>query len=408
MTTTASHSTSPSRLAAVVVAAMTASVLPVFMVGALAVQIRRDLDLTDQALGLAIGSYFLVATVTSISLGKVTDRFGWRRGLRAMGVLSAVASMGIATLANSWPLLIMFLSVAGVAQAIGHPAGNLALATGIPERRKGLAFGVKQAAVPIATFSGGLAIPTLALTVGWRWAFAVAALFAVGAALMVPRNIDAGPPTRPNSTQRAHTRFLLLLAAAGACGAAAANSAAAFLTTATVDSGLSDSTAGKLLMIGSATALAMRLASGWIADRFGRGTFPMMTGMFLVGSLGIAMLATDSVTLLIIAVALAFGGAWGWTALFHFAIVTSNRGAPAAATGLSVIGLYIGATVGPPSFGILVSWTSFDVGWMIASLVALCGVGFLTAARRSLAHTGASSPQVHGDAGFSEPTEPVG
>ncbi len=54
-------------------------------------------------------------------------------------------STDIATVANSWPLLALFLAIRGVAEAIGLPAANSALAKGIPVSRPGLAFGVKQA-----------------------------------------------------------------------------------------------------------------------------------------------------------------------------------------------------------------------------------------------------------------------
>ncbi len=129
-----------------------------------------------------------------------------------------------------------------------------------------------------------------------------------------------------------------------------------FQTRAGVDSGLSKSRAEQLLMIDSAPAVAARLGSGWIADRFGRGTFSMVTGMFLVGSVGVDMLTTHSVTVL------TFGGASGWTALSHFAIVASSRGAPAAAIDISAVGPYVGTLVDPPLFGTLASRTSFDVG----------------------------------------------
>jgi 4-diphosphocytidyl-2-C-methyl-D-erythritol kinase len=46
------------------------------------------------------------------------------------------------------------------------------LARRVEVARRATAFAVKQSAIPAAMLLGGLAVPALALTVGWRWAFA--------------------------------------------------------------------------------------------------------------------------------------------------------------------------------------------------------------------------------------------
>lgn len=35
---------------------------------------------------------------------------------------------------------------------------------------RGLVFGLKQAAIPLATMLGGVSAPAIAVTLGWRWA----------------------------------------------------------------------------------------------------------------------------------------------------------------------------------------------------------------------------------------------
>src|SRR5205823_1137887 len=68
---------------------------------------------------------------------------------------------------------------------------NLTLARSVPAHRLGLSFGVKQAAIPLATLLAGAAVPAVALTVGWRWAYVIAAGLAVLALVGAPR---AGEP----------------------------------------------------------------------------------------------------------------------------------------------------------------------------------------------------------------------
>ena len=75
----------------------------------------------------------------------------------------------------------------GLGNAISHPATHLLLAREVSQNRQGLAFGIKQAAIPAATLIAGLAVPLVATTVGWRWAFAGGAALVLCVALLVPK-----------------------------------------------------------------------------------------------------------------------------------------------------------------------------------------------------------------------------
>ena len=66
--------------------------------------------------------------------------------------------------------------VAGFANGMVHPAGNLAIVRGVSAARRGAAFGIKQAAAPLATLLAGLAIPVFALTSVWMLAAMVVAV----------------------------------------------------------------------------------------------------------------------------------------------------------------------------------------------------------------------------------------
>ena len=77
---------------------------------------------------------------------------------------------------------------------LGQLASNLTLARSVPASRLGLSFGIKQAAIPIATLLAGAAVPTVALTIGWRWAYLIGAAVALLAAARDPaRRRRPGP-----------------------------------------------------------------------------------------------------------------------------------------------------------------------------------------------------------------------
>ncbi|MGH3368229.1 MAG: hypothetical protein ACRDOY_13630, partial [Nocardioidaceae bacterium] len=73
------------------VSVTTLGVLPAFLVGALAVQIRRDLDLGPAGIGLAAATLFAVTGVLARPGGVFVQRIGAGWGLTLTGLLAAVS-----------------------------------------------------------------------------------------------------------------------------------------------------------------------------------------------------------------------------------------------------------------------------------------------------------------------------
>jgi predicted MFS family arabinose efflux permease len=68
---------------------------------------------------------------------------------------------------------------------------------------------------------------------------------------------------------------------------------------------------------------------------------------------------------------LAFGAGWGWPGLFNFAIVKTNPGAPAAATGITQTGASGGAALGPLIFGLVLQGYGYTAAWIFCGSFAL-------------------------------------
>ena len=88
---------------------------------------------------------------------------------------TAVCCCWSALVAQSLAILLGLLAVAGLANSVSQPAINLFMADQVPLDRQGLAFGIKQSAIPAAVLVSGLALPVLALPLGWRATFAICA-----------------------------------------------------------------------------------------------------------------------------------------------------------------------------------------------------------------------------------------
>ncbi len=386
-------SAGPSGLAdlGVVVAAVTAISLPTFLVGTLAVQIRSTMHFGAPELGLVVGCSYAASTLSAAPSGNLAERLGGVRMLRAAVVTSAVTLVLVAVGAHSWPELALLMILAGTASSAGQVGSNLFLARRVQLRRQGLAFGLKQASVPLAALLGGLAVPGLALTVGWRWGFAAAAALALVAAFALPR------PRLSMSQRRAAARSrgtpepaapLIALAVGFGLTLTACSSLGAFLVTSAVAGGISGALAGLLAALASATAVVVRVVVGAMADHRHGGHLLFVVTMVILGSAGFALLSVGSALRLPVLLApgavVAFGIGWGWNGLFNFAVVSSHPAAPARATGITQTGGRLGSVVGPLLFGLLVAHVGYGWAWGVAAIEAVLGAAAMLGARRLL------------------------
>ncbi len=88
----------------------------------------------------------------------------------------------------------------------------------------------------------------------------------------------------------------------------------------------------------------------------------------------------------------AFVAGWGWSGLFTFAVVSDNPSAPAAATGITHTGVFIGAAVAPPVFGLLAERASFSAAWMATGMSLLIAAALVLYARVHLRGRGPRHP----------------
>ena len=374
------------RVLVAVIAITTAGVLPVFLFGGLAVQISGDLGLTAAAKGQVVFGYFTVSALSSAWSGRMTERFGPPKLMRAAAVFAGLSSVAVST-AQSFGWILAAVAMGGLANALAQPAANALVVHHVDVSRRGFALGVKQSAIPVATLVAGLAVPAVGLTIGWRWAFVGGGVIALAAALLIPAT-DETITVRAKSKLLPGTLRPLLVLSLGSClGAGVANVLGAFMTSSAVDAGISPGVAGGLLAAASALGLGLRLASGWLADRRDGGHLTAVAFMLIGGGIGIVGMAFDHTTVLVIGTLLAFGSGWSWPGLFNLAVVSYYPRTPAAATGITQTGSYAGGAIGPLTMGFLVEQVGYDRAWMFFAAVAVVGGLIVLSARRLLEGT---------------------
>jgi cyanate permease len=348
----------------------TAGMLPGFLLAGFAVQIRNDIGLSLTSLGVLIGTFFGVAAAVSPTMGRLSERAGWATGLRLAALMTAVSLAGVGWVAESTVTIAAFFIIGGVASALGQIASNLTVARCVHPRRQGLVFGLRHAAVPAAALLAGLAVPTIALTVGWRWGFRGGVLLAIVAAISIPRNeqphivnpprprLDGGSP-RPATPMR----LLVLLSVAVGLGTGGVDTVASFIVSYAVHEGVGEDNAGFLLALGSLLGVAARVIAGWLIDRISHSDLTAVAAMISTGAIGVVLLNVGGTPGFYAGALLAFAAGWGWAGLFTFAVVKDNPEAPAVASGVTQTGKYIGAALGPPIFGMLADRVSFTAAW---------------------------------------------
>lgn len=369
----------------VAAAAMTTlGTLPVFLLSAQAVLIREDLRFTETQLGLAVSVFFGAAALASLSAGQLAERLGRRWSTVLAGGLAAVGTLGIAVAATSYPVLLGWLVVAGLANAALQMTSNVTLARSVPPDHRGLAFGVKQSAIPVATMIGGIAVPAVGVALGWELAYAaaaVAAAFVVLMGLRVQRG-DAQPRASHAVRESAPTGALLTIAVVMTLASAAVNSLGAFLPVWAFRVGLDPGTAGWLLAAVSAGCIVARIGLGLAADRRDGRNLPVVASLMAVGAVGLVLLAGTSTTSLLLGAFLAFTVGWSWPGLMLFAVVRVGRDSPAHASGAVQAGAFLGGASGPLLFGLLVTATSYPTAWRAAATALLLAAALSLLARR--------------------------
>lgn len=380
----------PPMLAAIAVT--TAGQLPVFLTGALAVQIGRDVHLPASGLGFAVAAFFGCSALCNAWFGKLTDRIGGVTVMRYGLVPAVVALLLIGLGIRNWQGLIGALVIAGVANGTVQPAANRYLTRVVASGRQGLAFGVKQAAIPAATLLGGVSVPVVGHTVGWRWAFIGAAALTVCVGLLIRRPAGVARAAASRATAAAPERAafarrpLVVVALGVGLGSAAANAMGAYFVLSAGTINISDSTAGLIAAAGSAVSLLVRLAVGLRADRRTTGHLELVAGLCAFGAVGPLLLATGQPGLLLVAAVIGYGAGWGWAGLVNFAVASSHRAAPARATGLTGAGASTGACVGPLVFGLLADHVGYRPAWILVTALMLAA-GTVIALGRHALHT---------------------
>jgi MFS family permease len=364
-------------------------VLPTFLTGGLVTQLRDDLAVDVAQIGLATASLFVTTSFFAPTGARIARRIGTSRAIVVAPIISGV-SLAIGAAAMNFAWLVAAMIVGGMANAIAQPVASIRLAEFVHSRSLGLAFGIKQAAVPSAALFAGLAVPTIAVTVGWRWVWFTAAMLAVLAAVYGYASRRVAPVAYaaddevPRGRDRLERRTMFLVTFGAFLAATVGTSVGVFFVDSAVSIGFTPTSAGLMYAGFSAIAILTRVLLGWYSDRKpGIDSYLLATCLLAVGVLGNLLFASQAGWAVFGGALLSYVLGWAWPGLLQWSVVRDNRSTVATATGFFQSGSSLGAGVGPIFFGALVGATTYQLGWLVAAGIGLFATLFLALGTRA-------------------------
>ncbi|MCL7428473.1 MFS transporter [Streptomyces sp. YS415] len=141
------------------------------VLGLTAGPIKDELGLTATEFGTIAGSFYLLFSLSAVSVGFLGDRIRPRPLLAVLALVWAAAQLPILLPAAGFGALVATRVLLGAGEGPGYPLANYTAFTWYPEKRRAL-----PSAVVVAGGAGGtvLAAPLVVLvseTLGWRAAF---------------------------------------------------------------------------------------------------------------------------------------------------------------------------------------------------------------------------------------------
>jgi ACS family hexuronate transporter-like MFS transporter len=163
--------------------------------------IQPDLALTQAQIGYIAAAFSFAWAISGLFMGSISDRFGRRKAILVIATLVFSAASVLSGFAMGFVALLGARMLMGVAEGGIMPITQTLIAAEVSPERRGLAHGITQnvGANLLANFLGPIVVVAIALAVGWRNAFFIAAapgfLMALLIALLVrePHHLDRHP-----------------------------------------------------------------------------------------------------------------------------------------------------------------------------------------------------------------------
>lgn len=340
---------------------------------ALPLYVSGELGGSRAAVGLAVGAFSISAVVSRPWVGRRVDRLG--RRVFVIGAPALIAASAFTLFAATVLLAVVAVRLVQGVAGSAYYTSAATMATDLSPEGRRADFIARFSLFLYAGFAAGPALAEwLIARGGFGWAWTASALAAGTGAAIAWRL----PETKPDDEGRPPPRRRLVHPAAIGPGlvlltiAVGYTSISAFTPLYARHVGMSSS--GPLFVTFALTILVVRLASGRLADRFGR-VVVALPGLVL-GVAGLSLLAMVPRPAAAFAGVAAFAAchALAFPALMALTVDSVSDRERGEALGSFTAGFDVGAAVGGYTVGWIADLAGFRSAWLAGA--ACCAIGF--------------------------------
>jgi MFS family permease len=342
---------------------------------AIAPAIRDTFGLSLTQVGAVLSSHWLGTLVTLLPWGFLTDRIGERivltAGMGGCGLLLIAAGQ-----ADTFWQLYVLLFLSGAAGASVNAATGRAVMGWFDASQRGLALGIRQAAVPVGGLVGALVLPQFTVHHAYAFLGGMCLLGAAAGAIFL-REPAALPLEVDDVEWSLGDRRLWRLSAVSGLYVVAQMAILSFVVLYLHDErGLSKGEAAAVLGAVQAFAVVMRVGAGRWSDNMRTRTVPLARiGLAMSSSLAVATALLNAPLVLLVPAFVVSGSltmAWNGVA---FAAVAELAGRARSGAALSVqqTVLSLAGVVAPLGFAAVVTASSWSIAYGLAAVFPIGG-----------------------------------
>jgi sugar phosphate permease len=336
-----------------------------------------DLDLTG--VGLFLAAEWVGLTIALLPWGLVTDRIGERRALAVGLTLCGLVMCSIALVDSGLAAGALLALGAGAGASVQSASGRAVMQWFGPSER-GLAFGVRQTAVPVGGVIGALVLPALASAHGVGAAFVFLGVFCIATAVVgyaVVRELPSEGVEVEDVASTLRDRRLWVLCGGSGLYVTAQIVLFGFLVLYLHDErGFSTSQAAGVLAAAQVVAVFLRVGAGRWSDVVRSRILPLrrigIATTVALAAAAILLGASDAVVVSLLVLATALSAAWNGLS-FVAAAELAGAARSGAAIGFQQTVLSVSGVVVPPLFASVVDASSWRLGFAAAAVAPLAG-----------------------------------